>query len=125
MNTLSLITGIYGIFIISIGILGVCYNPATGAYGYNPKAKSAIISGGICGALALLWAFFLFSGQEWAITAAMVTTGLFLLAFVWRGTKTWSAYGNGDGAKFFPAILITLMALTSLALLSGLILLPR
>lgn len=124
MNTLSLITGIYGIFIIFIGILAVSYNPTTG-YGYNPKAKSAIISGGICGGLALLWSFFLFNGQQWALTATITTTGLFLFAFSWRGSKTWSAYRSGDTTKLFPAILITTMTVASSVLLISILLLQR
>lgn len=125
MNTLSLIIGIYGIFIILIGLVAVFYNPSTATYGYNPKAKSAIISGGICGGLSLFWAYLLSSGQDWGTMGAVITTGLFLVAFSWRGSKTWKAYMNGDATKFFPATLITLMTLASSLLLVGIIFLQK
>lgn len=125
MNKLSCITGIYGLAILVISTLAVFYNPSTTEFGFNPKAKSALISGGICGALALVWAYFLFRDQPWATTAAIITTTIFLIAFAVRGLMAWKAYAAGDGTKWFAALLITLMFLASAAHIAALIFLPR
>ena len=77
---------LYGLFLFEVAVAAVMYNPVNGQFGFNAAAKTALISGGFCGGLSLLWAFLFWRGARWALIAAMLTTALFLAAFTWRAT---------------------------------------
>lgn len=70
----------YGFFLIACGIVSVVF--------IGMKAKTALISGGTSGTLALVIAYFLSQNMFWAKIAGLVlATGLFVV-FCWRTTKT-------------------------------------
>lgn len=119
---------IYSVFLLLVAVAAVIYLPEAGTFGFNDKAKTALISGGTAAAISLLWAYLLSRGQLWAGWAALVTTGLLAGVFIWRSIVSWQAVQGGEGHKSYAATLISLMAAASLALfialLSGLIAKP-
>lgn len=107
----------YGTFLFCVALAAVMYDPKIGKIGFNPAAKTALISGGVCGGVSILWGLLLFGARSWPTRAAMVTTTLFLAAFVWRSSVSWMAVAAGASEKWYAGSLITLMAVASLALL--------
>ncbi len=103
----------YGCFLILMGLLGYLSNPE--------KAKTALMSGGTFGALSILWGVLMARGVRWSLLAAMTTTGLLAVVFVWRASVGWLAVAGGNSEKQFAAILITVMLAGSIAMLFGLI----
>ena|SRR5688572_27737535 len=100
---------LYGGFLIVMGLAGYLSNPE--------KAKTALMSGGTFGALSILWGFLGARGVRWSLPAAIVTTGLLAVVFVWRASVGWLAVLDGQSEKLFAASLITLMLVASAALL--------
>ena len=96
----------FGIFLILCGVSGYLSNPAW--------AKTALMSGGMFGALSALWGVLMMKGFAWAKIAAWVSTLLLVGAFAWRSLAGWMAYAAGE-PKLFAASLITLMLAASLA----------
>lgn len=111
----------YGLFLMTVGIVAVMYDPKTGQLGFNAAAKTALISGSICGGLSLLWGGLLARGISWARWGAVVSTTLFLAAFTWRSIASWMAFTSGQSEKWFAASLITSMWIASVLLLALLI----
>ena len=106
----------YGIFLFSIAIAAVSYDPRTDTFGFYAPAKTALFSGGICGGLSILWGILLRRGLQWPLRAAIASTLVFLAAFTWRSTVGWLAVASGDTHKWFAATLITFMWTASAAL---------
>jgi uncharacterized membrane protein (UPF0136 family) len=111
----------YGMLIIILGVASVLFNAHTGAFGYNPAAKSGLISGTVCGGLAILWGWLARRGVSWASAAAVGTAGLFLAAFAFRMVLGWMALARGDFAKWFAVTLITVMTAATAALVAALV----
>jgi hypothetical protein len=107
----------YGLFLISIGILAVLYEPKSGHIGFNSAAKTALISGSICGGLSIGWGLLLGRGYLWTRVGAIVTSALFLAAFTWRATAGWMAWAGGQPEKWFAATLISCMWVATLGML--------
>jgi hypothetical protein len=107
----------YGLFLLSVGIVAVMYDPKTGQLGFNPAAKTALVSGGICGGLSLAWGGLLGRGFSWARWGALVSSSLFLAAFTWRSIASWMAFAGGQTEKWFAASLITGMWFATVLLL--------
>ena len=104
----------YGAFLVAMGLAGFLSNPA--------KAATALISGGVCGGLSMLWGILLARGQPWSRWAALATTSLLTAVFAWRASASWAAFSEGQPEKWVAATLISLMGLASLftlTLLSG------
>jgi uncharacterized membrane protein (UPF0136 family) len=66
----------YGAFLILCGLFGYLSNPE--------KAKTALMSGGTFGALAMVWGILGARGFGWSRLAALITTSLLALVFAWR-----------------------------------------
>ena len=64
---------LYGLLLFEIAVAAVMYNPVNGQFGFNPAAKTALISGGVCGGLSLLWAFLLWRGARWPLIGAVMS----------------------------------------------------
>jgi len=111
----------YGLFLISVSIVAVMYEPKSGQIGFNPAAKTALLSGGICGGLSLVWGLLLGSGFPWARVAAMISNSLFLTAFTWRSIAGWMAFAGGQTEKWFASTLITGMWVGTVLLLAMLV----
>jgi hypothetical protein len=111
----------YGLFLVSVGIVAVLYEPKSGQLGFNPAAKTALMSGGICGGLSLAWGLLLGRGFQWARVAAMISGSLFLAAFTWRSIAGWMVFAGGQSEKWFASTLITGMWVATLVLLTMLV----
>ena len=71
---------VYGVFLILCGIISVIF--------IGMKAKTALMSGGMSGLLAIVTGHFVSTGSNAAIIAGtLLTLGLFIV-FSWRSTKT-------------------------------------
>ncbi len=99
----------YGGFLILMGLAGFLSNPE--------KAKTALMSGGTFGAISILWGVLGARGARWTLPAAMATTSLLVVAFVWRASVGWLAVFDGQAEKQFASALITLMLVASIAML--------
>ena len=99
----------YGAFLMLMGLLGFLSNPE--------KAKTALLSGGTFGLLSILWGVLGARGLRWSRPAAIATTGLLTLVFVWRASVGWLAVIHGNREKLFAASLITLMLAASVPML--------
>ena len=99
----------YGVFLIVMGLLGYLSNPE--------KAQTALMSGGTFGALSILWGVLGARGVRWSLPAALTSTGLLAVVFVWRASVGWLAVLDGHAEKRFAAGLITLMLAASIAML--------
>lgn len=103
----------YGLFLILCGISALLF--------IGKKAKTALISGGTSGALAIIISHFIHQEAVWAPSAAIVLTlGLFCV-FAWRSTKTLFALlalVKADEKEYQPKavafLIIGLMAVVSL-----------
>jgi hypothetical protein len=107
----------YGLFLIVVGFSATLYHPGTGEFGFNPAAKTALISGSVCGGISILWGFLVRTGFDWARVAAFITTLLFAGVFTWRSIAGWRAFAGGESEKWFAATLITLMLVASIGLM--------
>ena len=103
----------YGGFLILMGLAGFLSNPE--------KAKTALMSGGTFGAISILWGVMGARGARWSLSAAMATTSLLAIVFVWRASVSWLAVLDGHAEKQFAAGLITMMLVASIAMLIGLL----
>ena len=103
---------LYGAFLILAGLAGYLSNPE--------KAKTALMSGGMFGALSILWGVLGARGVRWSLPAARVTTGLLVLVFAWRASVGWLAVFDGKLEKLFAASLITVMLAGSALMLPAL-----
>lgn len=98
----------YGAFLFLCGLAGYLSNPA--------EAKTALISGTVFGFLSIGWGVAMRFRWKAARPAAVVTTTLLTLVFVWRSAVSWMAVATGE-PKLFAASLISLMLAGSLATL--------
>lgn len=103
----------YGLFLMLCGISALLF--------IGKKAKTALISGGTSGMLAITLGHFMHEQAIWAPAAAIVLTlGLFCV-FAWRSTKTLFtllALVKADEQEYQPKaiafLIIGLMAVVSL-----------
>ncbi len=99
----------YGLFLSVMGLAGYLSNPE--------KAKTALMSGGTFGGLAVLLGIFASRGAGWPRGAGLVVTLLLSGVFLWRSTVSWTAVAGGQSEKLTAAVLITAMGIASLAMI--------
>jgi uncharacterized membrane protein (UPF0136 family) len=104
---------LYGAFLMVMGLLGFLSNPE--------KAKTALMSGGTFGLLSILWGVLGARGFRWSRPAAITTTCLLTLVFLWRASVGWLTVIDGKREKLFAAGLITLMLVASVPMLLRLV----
>lgn len=96
----------YGLFLFVCGLAGYLSNPEA--------AITALVSGSVFGVLSAAWGGLMWIGHRWAWTAALLTTAMLAVVFVWRSSASWAATAAGEG-KAFAASIITLMLIASVA----------
>ena len=107
----------HGVYLLIVGIVAVMYNPHTGAFGFNPDAKSGLIVSGAFALISFFWAF-IYSRQAHrvAVIGGFITTILLFAGTVPRAFGAWIGYAGGDTAKWFGGITISLVILGSIPL---------
>ncbi|MDA0772369.1 MAG: hypothetical protein O3C63_05440 [Cyanobacteria bacterium] len=95
---------LYGFSILTLGLVGF----------YLTHAKSALISGAASASIIILLSFFICKSKV-VLIATRVVNVLLIGAFAWRSTLAMTALTAGNGDKLIPAILISVMALVSVA----------
>ncbi len=99
----------YGIFLVLMGGAGFLSNPE--------KAKTALMSGGTFGGLAVVLGWLAQRGATWPRGAALALTTMLTGVFCWRSSVSWMAFAGGQSEKLVAALLITAMGLASVAML--------
>ncbi|MBX7220986.1 MAG: hypothetical protein K1Y36_13630 [Blastocatellia bacterium] len=99
----------YGGFLIALGVIGFLSNPA--------KAASALIAGGVCGILAIVFGLQAQKGHPKSIGRALGMVMVTVFAFGWRAVMGWMSVVSGNNTKLLAASLITTMLAGSLAML--------
>ena len=108
---------VFGAFLGLCGVLGWA------ATGFAWKAKTAILSGAMCGSLMVGCGLLLFRGRGWR--ASIGDAGgtflplVFCGVFTWRAVIAWGDWSGGE-PKLAVAALLTLMALVSLVTFANL-----
>ena len=100
---------VFGIFTALLGVMGYMTHPE--------RAITALIFGGGCGALWMLWGILGAKGIRWSWPAAVATTALFAIACAWRAGVSWLAVAGGQPEKAFASVLITLTLAVSAVML--------
>jgi uncharacterized membrane protein (UPF0136 family) len=88
----------YGILALVGGIIGYI----------QVKSKISLLSGSISGLLLIFAAYCQLQGQTWGLTLAAVVTGILVVFFAFRLTKT---------RKFMPAGLMIIFGMLALAVI--------
>jgi hypothetical protein len=104
----------YGLFLISCGVISVIF--------IGRKAKTALMSGGMSGALSLSIAYLLSIGIYNAVWAGLLVSLGFFIVFAWRSTKTLfkifellsSSHRKELEGKGIAFLVISLMAVVSI-----------
>jgi len=97
----------YGFFLSLMGLAGFLSNPE--------KAKTALLSGGTFGSLAVVLGLLAHRGATWPRGASLALATLLSGVFLWRSSVSWMAFAGGQSEKLTAALLITAMGLVSLA----------
>ncbi len=79
LSSIALLT-FYGLFLIICGIVSVIF--------IGMKAKTALISGGLSGGIALLLSYFISLSINAAVIGGILLPLLLFIVFSWRATKT-------------------------------------
>jgi hypothetical protein len=116
-STLQPLLYFYGIFLIACGITAVIF--------IGPKAKTALISGGTSGVIAILIAYLISSDTAGAPLAGILLCTALFIVFAWRSTKTLFTLfeliptGHKDlKGKGIAFLIISLMAIVSMFVLT-------
>ena len=101
----------FGVFLLCAGVLGWA------AAGFTLKAKTALLSGTVCGVSMIGCAWLLARERTWmsaiGSVAGTILPLLFGGVFIWRGIIAWSGWLAGE-PKLWVAILLSSMAAVSL-----------
>jgi len=97
----------FGTYLIAAGLAGYLSNPE--------KAATALISGGLFGALSIGCGLLLRRGISFAAKLGIGLCALLTFTFAWRSAVGWTAVVNGNSEKLFAACLITSMLIGALA----------
>jgi hypothetical protein len=110
---LAQILAMYGIFLICCGIAAVIF--------IGLKAKTALLSGGMSGALAIFVAWLISENTQGAELAGLLLSLVLFIIFSWRATKTLHGIfemiptgKDGLKGKGIAFLIIALMAIVSL-----------
>lgn len=108
----SVLLFVYGLFLISCGILAIVF--------IGLKAKTALISGGLAGTMAMGAGHLVYTQTSWAPHAGLVLTLALFGVFAWRSTLTLYAVFELSStkhpdlrSKIKAFLIISLMAVVS------------
>ena len=103
----------YGFFLIACGITAVTF--------IGSKAKTALISGGTSGILAIVIGYFYCSGNVITVIAGILLPAMLFIVFCWRASKTFftllemvSTRSSETNKKAIAFLIIGMMAIVSL-----------
>jgi len=103
----------YGFFLITCGITAVTF--------IGSKAKTALISGGTSGILAIAIGYFYCSGNFLTVILAIILPSMLFIVFCWRASKTFftllemtSARNPETNKKAVAFLIISMMAIVSI-----------
>jgi len=99
----------YGLFLCVMGLAGYLSNPE--------KARTALMSGGTFGGIAVTLGLLAQRGFAWTRGAGLLLSSLLTGVFFWRASVSWMAAASGQSAKLTAAVIITAMGLASIAML--------
>ena len=103
MKRVFLILVSYGVFLILVGVAGYLSNPE--------KAKTALMSGGLFGAMSIGFGVLARRGWRPARKAGLIMAAFLGLVFIWRSSVSWMAVADGQSEKVVAASLISSMLL--------------
>ncbi|MES2559639.1 MAG: hypothetical protein V4590_07865 [Bacteroidota bacterium] len=113
---ISILLFVYGLFLITCGVLAVVF--------IGLKAKTALISGGLSGMLAMGAGHLMYLQMTWAPYAGFILTAALFSVFAWRSTLTlYSVFelasaNNPDlRSKIKAFLIIALMAVVSMVVM--------
>ncbi|MBU3742718.1 MAG: hypothetical protein FGM24_10600 [Candidatus Kapabacteria bacterium] len=95
----------YGMFLVVAGIVGYAATHAT--------STSALLNGGIFGALMIVMGVVMRMGRMWTYPAAMSASVIFTITFAWRGALQWHTVIGGESERLPVAMLLTVMFIVS------------
>jgi hypothetical protein len=112
----------HAFYLLLVSIVAVMYNPHTGAFGFNPDAKSALIVGGSFAVISFFWAYiYSRNAHRAAVIGGIVTTLLLFAGTIPRALGEWGGVARGDTVKWFAALTITLVIVGSIPLFAALL----
>jgi hypothetical protein len=112
----------HAFYLLLVSIVAVMYNPHTGAFGFNPDAKSALIVGGSFAVISFFWAYiYSRNAHRAAVIGGIVTTLLLFAGTIPRALGEWGGVASGDTVKWFAALTITLVIVGSIPLFAALL----
>jgi hypothetical protein len=112
----------HGCYLLAVSIVAVVYNPHTGALGFNPAAKSALIVGGSFAVISFFWAYiYSRNAHRAAVIGGIVTTLLLFAGTIPRALGEWGGVAGGDTVRWFAAVTITLVIVGSIPLFARLL----
>lgn len=91
----------YGIFLTVSGVAGYFATHAT--------STSALLNGGVFGALMIVLGLTIRRGRMWTYPAAASAAVIFTLTFAWRSALQWFSVLQGNDDKLLVAVLLTIM----------------
>lgn len=113
MTQLATLLYFYGAFLIICGVVSVIF--------IGSKAKTALLSGGMSGVLALLCGYGISMDVNAARIGGMVLSAMLFVVFSWRSTKTLfkvfeivNTPGEELKGKLIAFLIISLMAVVSI-----------
>ena len=102
----------YGILLAGLGLLAHQVDPEV--------ARAARITGGAAGALCVLWGVLGLLGYRRRVWTGL-TLGLVILALIPQSVNSWMPPEGIEGGSVLSSVLVTLMFLTSVALMTYLV----
>ena len=116
ITNLATLLFFYGFFLILCGIVSVIF--------IGMKAKTALLSGGMSGALALLCGYGISMDMSAGRIGGILLSGMLFIVFSWRSAKTLftifelvNTPGDALKGKLIAFLIISLMAIVSIVTL--------
>ena len=103
----SVVLILYGLFLLVSGLVGYQLT--------HEHSTSSLFNGSVFGALLVMLGVLHRMGRMWTLPASISACGIFSLTFLWRGILQWNSVTSGQSDHLGIAILLSVMALVSVA----------